>query len=179
MEKLKNIYDLFSMDEKNKLVSFVIHGDIKTKARPRVKIINNSYPIIYTPKNTINYENLIKIEYLNQTAGFNFGNRSLDVNIEAYFKAPKNLSRFKKISNSLLIYCPTHKDLDNIAKTILDALNKIAYDDDKQVCSLSISKYYSFGDYEYINITIKEVDNSIEKLKEKYKNKRINDSLIL
>ena len=39
---------------------------------------------------------------------------------------------------------PTVKpDTDNIAKSILDSLNKIAYLDDKQVVKLEVEKYYS------------------------------------
>lgn len=34
-------------------------------------------------------------------------------------------------------------DCDNIAKIILDALNKIAYKDDSQVIELSVKKLYS------------------------------------
>ena len=33
-------------------------------------------------------------------------------------------------------------DVDNIAKAVLDALNGIAYDDDKQITSLVIDKKY-------------------------------------
>ena len=36
----------------------------------------------------------------------------------------------------------TQKDLDNIAKTVLDALNGIAYDDDKQIIFLCVNKRY-------------------------------------
>lgn len=39
---------------------------------------------------------------------------------------------------------PTKKpDLDNIMKCVTDALNEIAYQDDKQIVSASIEKYYS------------------------------------
>ena len=33
-------------------------------------------------------------------------------------------------------------DLDNIAKAVLDGLNGLAFDDDKQVVSLKVSKRY-------------------------------------
>ena len=39
---------------------------------------------------------------------------------------------------------PTVKpDCDNLAKSILDSLNGLAYQDDKQVVELSIKKYYA------------------------------------
>ena len=39
---------------------------------------------------------------------------------------------------------PTKKpDTDNVAKSILDACNKIAYDDDSHVVELFVEKWYS------------------------------------
>ena len=38
---------------------------------------------------------------------------------------------------------PTQKpDADNIAKSVLDALNGLAYADDKQIVTLVVDKYY-------------------------------------
>lgn len=34
-------------------------------------------------------------------------------------------------------------DLDNVAKSVCDALNGVAYFDDAQICKLSIHKYYA------------------------------------
>ena len=34
-------------------------------------------------------------------------------------------------------------DSDNLAKSILDALNEVAYDDDAQVCLLIVQKLYA------------------------------------
>lgn len=36
-------------------------------------------------------------------------------------------------------------DLDNYAKTVLDALNKLVYTDDCQICHLELSKHYVAG----------------------------------
>lgn len=37
----------------------------------------------------------------------------------------------------------THRDLDNTAKSILDGLNKVAYQDDKQIVDLSITRRWA------------------------------------
>lgn len=51
---------------------------------------------------------------------------------------------------------PTIKpDTDNIAKSILDSLNGIAYKDDKQIVSLKVDKYYS--EIPSVSVEIKEV----------------------
>ena len=39
-------------------------------------------------------------------------------------------------------------DADNIAKVICDALNKVAYGDDTQICSLKVDKRYTRADEE-------------------------------
>ena len=52
---------------------------------------------------------------------------------------------------------PTKKpDNDNIAKIILDALNGVAYQDDKQVVSLQVEKYYTEAD-EMVTVELQEL----------------------
>ena len=46
-------------------------------------------------------------------------------------------------------------DCDNLCKTILDALNGIAYDDDKQVCMLYVEKRY--GGFPKVKVRLKEI----------------------
>ena len=53
---------------------------------------------------------------------------------------------------------PTKKpDLDNVIKSILDALNKVAYHDDTQIVSLSMEKFYS--DSPRVEVTISNLEN--------------------
>jgi len=49
-------------------------------------------------------------------------------------------------------------DVDNIAKTVLDSLNGIAWIDDRQVVTLTVSKVFVHKDFnELLEIEIKEV----------------------
>ena len=51
---------------------------------------------------------------------------------------------------------PTKKpDADNCAKSVLDALNKIAFDDDSQIVELHVNKYYS--ENPRVTITLEEI----------------------
>ena len=43
-------------------------------------------------------------------------------------------------------------DCDNIAKIILDSLNKIAYHDDSQVVDLHVNKRYAEMPYVYVEL---------------------------
>ena len=52
---------------------------------------------------------------------------------------------------------PTKKpDIDNIGKVVMDALNKIAFDDDSQVIKLLVEKVY--GEEPRVEITIGEIE---------------------
>lgn len=135
-------------------VDFIIVGEPKGKGRPRFARVGNGVRT-YTPKETENYEAFIKVSYLNEV-----GQKKLEGQIEAHieglFSIPKSTSkkqREKMLSGEIL---HTKKiDCDNLAKTILDALNGIAYDDDKQVCRLIVEKRY--GEYPCVNVRLKEI----------------------
>jgi Holliday junction resolvase RusA-like endonuclease len=52
---------------------------------------------------------------------------------------------------------PTKKsDADNIAKIVLDSLNKIAYYDDAQVVELEVKKIYAQSE-PYVDVLIEEI----------------------
>ena len=48
-------------------------------------------------------------------------------------------------------------DCDNVVKIVLDSLNKIAYDDDKQVVELTVLKRWTF-DNERIKFEMEEIN---------------------
>ena len=81
----------------------------------------------------------------------------LKVTIITYFAIPKSTS--KKKAKQMLDYeiLPTVKpDTDNIAKSILDSLNGIAYLDDKQVVNLQVEKYYA--ETSSVSVKIEEIE---------------------
>lgn len=117
----------------------IYHGKIQAKQRPR---FNGKFA--YTPKETVNYENWVKACYLEKYRNEKPFEKALEVNIIAFFEIPKSTSKKKKeqmLNNE--IYPTIKSDTDNIAKSILDSLNKIAYLDDKQVVDLRVRKQYA------------------------------------
>ena len=121
------------------VTGFNIPGKIQAKQRPR---FNGKF--VYTPKQTINYENWVKECYLEKWSGVKPTEKPLKVKIIAFYEIPKSTSKKKK--QEMLedrIYPTIKPDTDNIAKSILDSLNGIAYKDDKQVVSLTVEKRYS------------------------------------
>ena len=136
-----------------KQVIFIIKGEPKGKARPRLNRYSGS---IYTPTDTIKYENLVALSYRNSAKGYKFTS-PVKVTVKAYHKPPKGKS--KKVVGDMLNghILPTKKpDADNIAKIVLDGLNHIAWDDDTQVVEMMVTKRYS--EEQMVAVIIEEID---------------------
>ncbi len=120
------------------MIKLTIPGEPVAKARPRV-----TGHVTYTPGKTKNYETLVKELYFvkhKQT----LLEGELKINIKAYFKIPKSTSKKKKAEmNSGKIRPTKRPDIDNVIKSITDALNGVAYDDDSQIVSVVAEKYWS------------------------------------
>ena len=116
-----------------------IPGKIVGKQRPKFSRQGN-FVKTYTPEKTVNYENWVKMCWMQSEQEKLSGN--IIAVIVARFLIPQSYSN-KKRKELNEKHCPKKPDCDNIAKSILDALNGIAYDDDAQIVDLSVSKVYS------------------------------------
>ena len=115
----------------------VVEGTIKGKARPR---FFNNHAI--TPKDTVSYENWIKVCYQQQCGETLQGAIKADITI--YHKVPKSYTKKRIQAIREGLEQPQKKpDIDKIVKIILDSLNKIAYDDDAQVTQLEVKKKWT------------------------------------
>ena len=149
------INELNKVNDPNE-VSFIVHGKPLGKGRPRFTKVGN-FIKAYTPRQTRDYESLIRYEYM-----FQVGNKKLNGEIEADIVGifPVGKSETKKRKQAMLEGKIRHTkkiDCDNLAKTILDALNDVAYDDDRQVCKLSVEKIY--GEEPRVKVRLKEIGN--------------------
>lgn len=149
------------MDENQKELNFVIIGDPVGKGRPRFTI-KGGHVKTYTPKKTADYEKLVQKEYIQASLKkfskiLNLGNDSaISVEINAYFKIPKNTNKKCRLKMLDCILRPLKKcDSDNIGKIICDSLNGIAYGDDKQVVDLHIKKWYA--EEPRVNVVVKNI----------------------
>ena len=120
------------------MTKFTVLGEPVAKERARVYSGR-----AFTPKRTKAYEEQVAWEYKKQKGKF-YAEDAVKVKIELYFAPPKRITKkeLEKISTGQAIYTGK-KDIDNIAKSILDGLNGVAYIDDRQVIELSISKQYT------------------------------------
>jgi Holliday junction resolvase RusA-like endonuclease len=127
-----------------------IKGQPVGKGRPRLSRYGT-----YTPEKTKNYEEYVKICYMNK---YNIKQRPtempLKAKITAFFEVPTSYSNKKKKE---LIGQPHAKkpDIDNISKIILDSLNGLAYKDDNQIVELEVKKLY--GEEAKVILEIEEV----------------------
>ena len=122
-------------------ISFTVQGDPFGKQRPRHTKSGHTY----TPDETREHEQLIAWAYRRQCRNFRFPPKTyIDIRVIAYIKIPKSASkenREKMIAGEIR---PTVKpDWDNIGKLVADALNGIAYDDDKCIVDAMVRKFYS------------------------------------
>lgn len=135
---------------------FVIYGDPVAKGRPRFSN-HGGYMRTYTPQKTVAYENLVKLSYQQQIGNVDLIHGGIKAEITAYFPIPKSISKKQReIMLKENVYVLKKCDCDNIAKIILDSLNKIAYDDDKQVAELEVKKFYSSNPR--VEVELKGVD---------------------
>lgn len=128
---------------------FTVEGKIKGKERPRF-----SRGHTYTPKATIQAERTIKKAYrVNHSYCLDSFVR---IEIYAFFKIRKSYTKKKAQKCLDDVYCDLKPDFDNISKLVGDALNGVAYVDDKQVVDCRVIKKWTEGE-ERLEIAIKEV----------------------
>lgn len=137
-------------------MNFIVEGKPQGKARARTfynKRLGKMQSI--TPEQTKSYEDLIRWKYKAAGGGY-YANIPLQVDIQAFYPIPKAFNKAKTNAALNGILRPSTKpDCDNIIKVVLDALNGVAYYDDKQVICVSCNKYY--GETGYLKVTITEV----------------------
>lgn len=135
-------------------VQCTIPGKPFAKQRPRASR-RGRFTTIYTPKETVDYENLVKYSYF-QENGSVLLEGPLEAEIIGTFPVPSSVSNKQK--NLMLEGKVQHTkkpDCDNMAKIVLDALNEVAFHDDSQIVDLHIKKQY--GESPNVLIKIKEI----------------------
>lgn len=127
-------------------IKFTVYGKPQGKARPRFTCQGR----VYTPKQTADYEQQIRQAYISAGGQLISNTAPIIVCITAEFKKAK--------SNKM--QTPTLKpDTDNIAKIVCDALNGIAYHDDKQITSLTVDKVWAEDGIERVEIEVESIDS--------------------
>ncbi len=136
-------------------VDFEVKGKVKAKQSVRFTREGRRY----TPGDMVEYANFVRMSFISKYPAWdvqNFANKPLKAEISVYMPVPKSYTKKKAAQALNNEVRPTVKpDCDNIAKNVNDALNGIAYPDDKQIVSLTVNKYYANS--EFVKIKISEV----------------------
>ena len=136
-----------------KNIEFVVVGKIQPKQRPRFKRCG-AFIQTYTPQPTLDYQKLVADSYIEQYGDEKLTG-ALKMEINAFFNVPKSYSKKKKAELWGKPNTQHNGDIDNVAKSVLDGLNGIAYDDDTIIYDLHISKYYTLNDSDPERVEIK------------------------
>ena len=137
-----------------KEVRFIIDAPPMGKERPRMAR-QGGFVRTYTPEKTTKYQEMVRNIY-SKEVHYDFGEAPIEIIVNSYFGIPSSWPKYKQKEAREGLRRPTVKpDFDNLAKIIADALNEIAYADDKQVVDAAQHKYYS--EVPHTEVIIREV----------------------
>jgi len=123
------------------ICTFKVPGDPFGKQRPRHTKSGHTY----TPEETRRHELAVGWAYRQQCGAMRFAPEDqIEISVVAFYAIPKRATKAQREKMLCGEVRPTVKpDWDNIGKLICDALNGVAYDDDKCVVQATVSKWYS------------------------------------
>lgn len=129
---------------------FEVPGEIVGKERPRVNMYTGR---VYTPNKTKDYEFLVQQYFKIKYPNYQVLEGRISIDIIAYLKIPNSTSKTKTQEMLENKISPTKKpDADNIAKSILDAMNGFVFKDDNQVSKISIEKRFALEEKAVITV---------------------------
>ena len=121
--------------------------------RPKTRVVNG-WVKHYNSTKTANYEKAIGEYWRQATNGFMYDReQTLNVNLVFGLPIPKSTSKKKtELMANGTIRHTKRPDVDNLAKSVIDGLNGVAWVEDSQVVRVSIYKEYAKEPYVYIYI---------------------------
>jgi Holliday junction resolvase RusA-like endonuclease len=131
-----------------RLIKIIVFGDPVPKARARTVRLKNGQSVSYTPEKTASWEDSIRMQALAHRP-----EKLLDgpLVLEATFYRIKPQSKPKKC-----LYPDTKPDLDNLCKSVTDALEGLIYTNDSRLVDKILQK--RFGDPPRVEIRIREAE---------------------
>ena len=129
---------------------FRIYGKVRGQGRPRMRRNGHAYKT----KEDRDWEDSIKASYINSN-GPHFGSKPVIMAAMIHRAMPDSRPKYRE--SEMDVYKP---DASNILKGIEDALNGIAYEDDRQIIAPFVIKMPRVRmDTEYIEVLISDEIN--------------------
>jgi Holliday junction resolvase RusA-like endonuclease len=146
------------------IVSFTIPGRVKGKGRPRARIAEKrdgtQFVHVFTDEQTRGAEALVREIAKAEMGEWPPFEGPMKLTIAIFQQIPVSWSKKEK---ARAVWITTGFDLDNIVKSIGDALNTIVWRDDKQVAELHVTRRYDDGTGDHVDITIEELEVEVRK----------------
>ena len=120
--------------------TFTLLGNPTGKGRARMTRNGHAF----TPEKTRAYEKSLRLAYLEAVKGQPY-EKGVPLKMSVYcgYPIPKSDSKKNRLNKICGLTKPTVKpDLSNCLKAIEDALNEVAYYDDAQITTITITKRY-------------------------------------
>jgi Holliday junction resolvase RusA-like endonuclease len=135
-----------------KRVEFTVYGKVIGKGRPHFV---RKTGVAITPATTRSYESVLRDAARHELGDQTPWTGMIAALICAEYKIPKSWTKTKRELAQRQLINPTKPDVDNIGKIVLDALNRVVYEDDTQVVICIITK--EWGDRDQLNVVIGEM----------------------
>jgi Holliday junction resolvase RusA-like endonuclease len=124
------------------IVTFEVEGDPVPKSRPRFARRGN-FVQTYTDAKTIDYETHVAMKARQAIGASEPLQGALTVFLYLRYAVPPSYSKKRKEACLRGVEYPKKIDLDNVYKSITDAMNGIVYTDDSQIVEAHITKVYA------------------------------------
>lgn len=147
-------------------IIFTVPGEVRGQGRPRTQVVNGrdgrSYAHIYQSHKDSNTKHNIQLyakEALDK-AGYAMAHpsaRGISVLVRIYMRMPNSFSQKKRNKALEDEIRPRKKpDLDNVLKSVLDAMTGVVYRDDKEVTAIQVVRHYYDSDRLAIQVSWNE-----------------------
>lgn len=140
------------------MIEFKVEGRPVPQPRPRVYRTATGKSKAVNSRQSINYKRIVKYAALSEMnkRQLTMTDRPLAMRLTFVFAPPKSYTKKKlEAVKSCELRYTKHIDLDNLAKSVMDALNNVIYKDDSQIVTLCANKEY--GTTDHVHVIIDEV----------------------
>ena len=124
------------------IVTFEVEGDPVPKGRPRFAR-RGQFVQTYTDAKTIDYETHVAMKARQAIGASEPLQGALTVFLYLRYTIPPSYSKKRKEACLNGVEYPKKIDIDNVYKSITDAMNGIVYTDDSQIVEAHIKKVYA------------------------------------
>ena len=124
------------------MIEFTIYGEPVAQGRPRATTTNGQARL-YDPEKSRDYKQYVRLAAVEHKPATPLSGE-IELVVDVYRPIPKSMPKYKrKLAIAGKLRPITKPDVDNYVKGIKDGLSGVIWQDDKQVVSMTVRKWYS------------------------------------